>query len=402
MSDVAVAGIRARSIAPIAATGTASRQILAAEVLQGAEAYEALLPEWKRLAELQPGTSLFQTPSLLSTWAQHFACGRAARLTTVVLRHAGQPVLIWPLFIERRALVRIARGAGVPISQYDEILVDPAFDKKAAFAAALDALRDTVRPDLVLLEGVRADSALRAALRDVSPIGCGDAAPNIDLSQGLAVALAMRKPYAAKQQRKRMKRFIKAGKSTVAIANDPAEAEAWLVEALTLKRNWLRSTGRLSRAFVKAETGNCLAGLARALSHPSASPRMVVAKLSLDGRTAAIEVGFVHRGAFQLYLRAFAPEFASLGPGNVLTERMLEWCAENRIEIYDMLAPRSRNKAEWQSGEVGVEDFALPMTWRGRLYAATVPTLLAPTLRDAFYALPERLRSVIAGMALRM
>ena len=90
---------------------------------------------------------------------------------------------------------------------------------------------------------------------------------------------------------------------------------------------------------------------------------MVVAKLTLDGRTAAIEAGFIHRATFHLYLRAFAPEFANLGPGNILTERMLEWCADNAIERYDMLAPRSRNKAEWQSGEVAVADFALPMTW---------------------------------------
>ena len=98
---------------------------------------------------------------------------------------------------------------------------------------------------------------------------------------------------------------------------------------------------------------------------------MVVSRLTLDGRTAAIEMGFRHRDTYHLYLGAFAPEFAQLGPGNVLTERMLGWCAENGIMRYDMLAPRSRNKAEWQSGEVGVVDFALPMTWRGRLYAAS-------------------------------
>ena len=96
------------------------------------------------------------------------------------------------------------------------------------------------------------------------------------------------------------------------------------------------------------------------------------------GSTAAIEAGFAHRDTFHLYLRAFAPEFSNLGPGNVLTEHMIGWCVDNGMKRYDMLAPRSRNKAEWQSGEVGVVDFALPMTWLGRLYAATVPTHIAP------------------------
>jgi CelD/BcsL family acetyltransferase involved in cellulose biosynthesis len=132
------------------------------------------------------------------------------------------------------------------------------------------------------------------------------------------------------------------------------------------------------------------------------SPRMVVSKLTLDGRTAAIEAGFCHHGAYHLYLGAFAPEFAKLGPGNVLTEKVLEWCIANGIKRYDMLAPRSRNKREWQSNEVAIVDFALPATLRGRLYAALVMKRLAPALRDAFYALPPRARSFIASMTLRM
>ncbi len=402
MSEIAVAGISASDFAPVAARDIAPRLRLSAEVLHGAAAYETLLPDWQRLAELQRSTTLFQTTALLSTWARHFASGSACTLETVVVRHGGRPVLIWPLSIERHGFVRVARGAGAPITQYDEILVDPETDTSAALAAALDVLRETVRPDLVYLEQVRADSALRAALREEKPIGGAEAAPYVDLSEGLSAALARRKSCTAKKQRKRVKRFAKEGRQAVALASDAAEAEAWLIEALTLKRDWLRSNGRVSRAFVKAETRTFLTELARVRSGDAASPRMIVAKLSLDGRTAAIEMGFLHRGAFQLYLRAFAPEFSHLGPGNVLTQSMLEWCAENRVERYDMLAPRSRNKTEWQSGEVEIADFALPLNWRGRLYAAVVPARLAPALRDAFYALPERLRVAIAGMTLRM
>ena len=54
-----------------------------------------------------------------------------------------------------------------------------------------------------------------------------------------------------------------------------------------------------------------------------------------------------------------------------------------------MMAPRSRNKREWQSGEVAVLDFALPMTLGGRLYAEIVLKRLAPALRDAFLCAPR-------------
>lgn len=402
MSDVAVAAIcETRSVAPLLATRTVVPRDFAGEVLLGRAAYDALLPEWERLARLQPGALLFQTPTLLQTWARRFARNDAS-LATVVLRREGRPVLIWPLLVERRALVRVVSGAGAPINQYDEILIDPGTDPKVALGFAIDLLTKTLRPDLLLLERVRADSLLRAALHDVEPFCWGEAAPFADLSRGMQAVLASRSSHTAKNQRKRIKRFEKAGRSAFAIAENALESEAWILEALALKRNWLHDTGRLSRAFIRRKTANCLADLARTMSNPDASPRMIVSRLSLDGRTAAIEAGCVHRGTYHLYLGAFAPEFAKFGPGNILAQRMLEWCVRNGIERYDMLAPRSRHKSEWQSGEVGVVDFALPMTLTGRLYASLVLKRLAPMLRRAFYALPVGARSAVVGTTLRI
>lgn len=401
MSDVAVAGVRAQSVAPLSPARSVSRHGLSREVLLGSEAHDALLPDWEHLARLQPGAILFQTPALIQTWARHFASNDAA-LATVVLRDKGRPVLIWPLLVETRAFVRVVSAAGAPISQYDEILLDPNVDAKAVFAAALGVLADALDPDLVLLERVRADSRLRAALSGTAPFCWGEAAPYADLSRGMDAVLSNQRSHTAKNQRKRVKRFQKSGQSAFAVAGDPAEAEAWLLEALALKRNWLHETGRLSRAFVQRKTVSCLTDLARTMSHADAPERLVVSRLSLDGRTAAIEAGFMHRRTYHLYLGAFAPEFAKLGPGNVLTQRVLGWCATNGIERYDMMAPRSRHKSEWQSGEVGVVDFALPMTLSGRLYANLVLKRLAPMLRRAFYALPAGPRSAIAGVTLRI
>jgi CelD/BcsL family acetyltransferase involved in cellulose biosynthesis len=112
-------------------------------------------------------------------------------------------------------------------------------------------------------------------------------------------------------------------------------------------------------------------------------------------------MGFAHRGAYHLYLGAFTPELGKFGPGNILTERVLDWCAANGIARYDMLAPRSRNKSEWQSGEVLVADYAIPMTLTGRAYVSAYLQRLEPALRNGFYALPAPIRSAIAGGTLR-
>ena len=398
MTDMAlsadVSRHRARGVAAIPCK-------LAAEVVAGSESYVALADEWRRLSEMQDRTALFQLPGLLAPWARHFGKGSATPVT-IVVRDESRPVMIWPLAIERRALVKVATGAGGPIGQYDEILIDPDYDVSAAFAVAIEALKARFRPDLLFLERVRADSSLREALRDVAPICWAEGAPYSDLSRGVAGLKKELKSRVVRQQKKRVRRLAEEGEIAFEVAADPSMAQAWLSEAMSMKREWLKSTGRVSRAFMRPATAACLAEMAWTLARPAASPRMVVSRLSVNGRTAAIEMGFRHRESYHLYLGAFAPEYARLGPGNVLTEHVLDWCAKNGLSRYDMLPPRSRNKGEWQSGEVAVLDFAMPLSARGRLYSSVMLKHVAPTFRRIFYALPPSVRSTIAGRTLRI
>ena len=399
MTDIAIAGQLRRRIGPTAVAPALDRAG-AGEVLVGAAPFSELRDDWLSLAELQPGPVLYQLPDLLAAWARHF--GNANRLpATVVVRRSGRPVLIWPLVMERRGPLRVARGAGTPIGQYDDALLEPGTEPHDIAARALDAVTRDIGPDLIVLERVRADSALKAMLGGLPPLALPEGAPYSDTSGGTAALMAGLKPRVVRQQKKRVRRFEEEGRVDFAVARNADEAQSWLAAAMAIKRDWLRSTGRLSRAFVRPETANCLADLAKMLAHAGAEPRMVISKLSLDGRTAAIEMGFVHRGTYHLYLGAFAPELAKFGPGNILTERVLDWCAENGIARYDMMAPRSRNKSEWQSGEVLVADYALPLTLAGRVYASMVLGRIEPALRNAFYALPTPIRSAISGRTLR-
>ena len=401
MGEIAAAGVRPRPMTPLALNeATLSKQASSADVLSGVEAYSTLLPEWQHLLERQRGPIVFQSPEILSVWSRHFAQG-TKRLQTVVVRKGGRAILIWPLLLEWKGLVKIARGAGAPIGQYDEVLIDPDADPAQTLSTALTALVRATRPDLIFLEWARADGALRAALSEAVPLGCGDEAPFADLSRGSAHLMASLKSRVARQQRKRMRKFEQYGRSGFEVASEPEVAERWMSEALALKKEWLRNTGRVSRAFARHETTDCLMELARTRARPECSPRVLVSRLTLDERTAALEMGFCHRGVYHFYLGAFAPEFAKLGPGNVLTEKLIAWCAANGIERYDMMAPTSRNKSEWQSGAVGVLDFAIPTSPFGTVYVELVLRRLLPALRKAFYALPDSFRSQLAGRMLR-
>ncbi len=232
-------------------------------------------------------------------------------------------------------------------------------------------------------------------------------APYAELGDGGADAyMTSLKGRVRRQQSKRKRQLAEIGACEYAQAASPEEAAAWMHEALALKREWLRQSGRLSQAFMDDKTADLLVAAARQGAGGPIAPvepghsRVVMSRLTVGGKTAAFEVGFLCGGAYHFYLGTFVPEFAQYGAGNVLTESVIRACAEGGMRRYDMLAPDSRNKREWATGSVTVKDMVLPLSTAGRLYAFLVHRTLRPAMRRAFYALPENLRTRIAGRLL--
>ena len=403
MTDLALAGrASAASSRPVTAAERNAPPAYVAEIRSGAAAYVALGAEWRALAARQETVAPFQTPDFLAIWARHFGTEEDS-LRTVLVRQAGRIVLIWPLQLSRRGPLRLVGGAGGPIAQYDEVLVDPDCDAPAVLRAAIEAARAKLRPDVLMFDHVRRDGWLIEALGPVAvQLGAAEAAPFADITGGVDGLKASLKTRVIQQQRKRIRKMESAGSIGFDLARDPEQTQEWLSELLAVKRRWLVATGRLSRAFVDSRTAACLSDLVQSLTEPAACPRLAFFKLSLDGEMAAMEFGFVHNRCYHLYLGAFSEELARFGPGNVLTEKVMEWCVGQGIQRYDMMAPRSRNKGEWQSGEVEVSDWLVPLTARGRVYARAVPGGVAPAVRAAFYALPDPLRSALADRALKL
>src|SRR5688572_15466953 len=140
MTDIAISGPIRRTAGRAAASGSVAERSLHAEVLSGTHVYRELREHWMRLSELQPGAILFQTPDLLAAWSHHFVGGAGNFAATVIASRSGRPVLIWPLFVEQRPFIRIARGAGAPIGQYDDALLEPGCDAREGMAVATEAL----------------------------------------------------------------------------------------------------------------------------------------------------------------------------------------------------------------------------------------------------------------------
>ncbi len=356
---------------------------------------------WLRLASVTRGSAVFQTENFISAWSPVFSRGRN-QLRIVLVQRGEAVVGLLPVWIERGRLVTTARIAGAPVGQYDNVLIDPTADVGRVVDAACEALRAECGVDLLLLARVREDSALRATSRRPVRLGT-ETAPYAALDGGGADAfMATLKSRVRRQQAKRKRQLAEIGTCEFAQASDPDEAAEWMTQAIRLKRGWLCQTGRLSQAFVDPRTVELLIAAARegaGQTDEATSPghsRVVVSRLTVDGRTAAIEVGFVCRDTYYFYLGTFAPEFAKFGPGNVLTEAIIRTCVETGIRRYDMLAPDSRSKREWANGSVEVADLALPLSAIGRLHALIVHQVWRPAARWMFYMLPNAVRSRIA------
>lgn len=378
---------------------------LSAEVHHGREPYRALRPEWLALLGRMDRPAIFQTPDFLDIWADSFAEDAAAqRLRTIVIRRADAPVLIWPLVVGRRGPVRLAWGAGAPVGQYDDVALDPRCDGEAALRAAYEALLASGNIDLLRLDRVRSDSPLQPFLASRGAcIGETDVAPYADLpAAGFDAFMESVKPRVQRHQRRRARQLAEIGECRFVVADESQTMTDWLDETIALKRRWLVDTGRLSGAFMSGRTTACLMALARGLSGPDDPARMLVARFEVGGQLAAISAGFIAGSTYHLYIGAFHPDFARFGAGNILTERTIAWCCDNGIRRYDMLAPQARSKSDWQTGEVPVYDFVVPVTANGRRYGEVVERRLRPAVRAAFYALPQAVRSAVAARVLKL
>ena len=102
---------------------------------------------------------------------------------------------------------------------------------------------------------------------------------------------------------------------------------------------------------------------------------MVVHGLTVDQAPVAVEIGFNDGQTYHSFLGAFHADFASEGPGVALMLAVVQWCVEQGLSTYDLLAPDTDFKRTWSDHQRVVYSATVPTGIRGRL--------AAPLLRDA-------------------
>jgi CelD/BcsL family acetyltransferase involved in cellulose biosynthesis len=311
---------------------------LVVEIAASAQAVAALSEEWSALEAATPEATGFQSPVWCHAWAlAAVQSGSAGRTRVVQVRRQGRLLMLWPLQIDARLGARVLRWLGEPMTQYGDALALPGPERaiwRAVAEAEIASWRDV---DVVALTRLREDGVLAGCGLARTPYGEALEAPFADLRAGSS---AKPRSRSAKRRGRKLAAF---GEMRLERASGAEESLARLHAALELKRDWLKAKGFFSAGLSHPVTTGFLASMAQ-------GEFLQVHSLHSGERIAAIDIGFVHGGAYRSLLGCFNPHFAEGAPGRALTERLIEYYAGEGLHTFDFLAPADAYKLEFASG----------------------------------------------------
>lgn len=357
--------------------------------------WQALTPEIA-LERLRAGEAVaarspdgFSRPGCLA--AAMAAARRQGNAVLFAACGAGKTQWILPLRIERGFGIRQALPLVSPLGQYAP---EPPYEIPADTLRQLtDWLRTEHGCDLVVLRRVRQTNPLAALLEEAGAV-------KSQPGEALFVDLAAFGDFETYQQsfsskkranwRRDLRRLEDEGKVAFEVVEGGNAAEL-LRTAIGWKRGWLDDLGVTSPVIHNE-------GWCDALLECAAAGHGHVSVLTVDGRSVAVELGFVEDGGYIAYLGAFEPAFGKLSVGQEQMRRTLEWCFERGLGRYDLLPPADDYKRYWCRDSTGitVADYALSLSVAGSA-ASFAHGRLRPLARSLVLSAPAGMRKFLTG-----
>ena len=384
------------AVIPAAATPRIDRAEIVFDIVRTRAGFDGLEAEWTALFERAGrGEQMFQQFNWLWHWANHYTDAKAEFAIVTGRRH-GRLVLVWPLVVERPARLRMLAWMGDPVSQYGDVIIEAMDDAEAVLAQSWQYLLKHARADLARLTKVRADAAAASTLtRAGFKIVATEEAPYAALSKCASYEAfdARFSPKLRKNRRRQLRRLEERGPMEIKVLMDsPAASEATRL-AMTLKRGWLNSKGLVSRAFVDTR-------IDRFFSDVTSGERPAgvgVSLLTSAGEGADTNISITCKGRRAIHILAYALKFEKVGVGNHHLEVNLQRAFDDGVEVYDFLAPRHEYKMEWADDAIAVNDMAVALTRRGRLYADVYIAVVREAVKASIKKLPRSLTRFVAG-----
>ena len=362
------------------------------EIATSRDAFDALADDWKELfARCGRGSQAFQGFDWNRHWCNHYLRPRGTRgrrLAILTGRRAGRLVMVWPLVTSRVAGLLQLSWMGDPVSQYGDILAEKSADALELQRAAWAHLLAAVNPDLVWLPRVREDATIAPLIAELGGLA----------TQRRAAPYARRedaeKTPSRNRRRNAAKTLAKLGTVTFAQQAGNAAASDTGLTAIGWKRGQLLERGTVSPAVADPRFA---AFFADVLADPQMVSACRTVALECDGTPAAASILVTCKDYIAGHVASFNPAFEKASVGMLLLEGIRARAFSDGFAVFDLLAPADTYKSRLARNEIGVIDWAVPVSRAGGVYARLYLAHLRGALKAALAALPVPVGRFIAA-----
>jgi CelD/BcsL family acetyltransferase involved in cellulose biosynthesis len=363
---------------------------------------EAIAEGWRALEVRCPTPlSYFQTYDWCRAWAEKFTgAGGSAQVFVQTAWRNGELAAVWPLMLSPGPGLMRAGTLGEPFAQYSNLIHDPDLISPADLKAFVGEVLQPGRFDVAVFDAVPQSSPLAALVgsRSTSVEGRDNESLMLDLSGWKSAAdytAQLSQAQTRRRERKRRHLARRGALSFEVIWPDNPEFAPLVRQAVAMKRTWLKETGRLSVGLHDSRSDDFFASLSGSAATLTGA---CISVLRVADRCVAMEIGFLWDRHYYAYLGAFDWQLAEYSPGKMQMEMTVGWLIDRGVNTYDLLANTADYKLSWSNRAEALESYAVPFSWKGRIYAAAWLTTLKPAIKRAYYAVPSGLRRLVTGM----
>ena len=311
------------------------------EEITAAEELALLVPEWRRLWQLAPDATPFQTPAWLIPWWRHFGQGE---LVVLAARESGRLVALLPLYVYDEPPLRKLLPVGIGNSDWLDALCLPGRERELAGALLAAIAARAGRFDVCDLLPLPPGSPLLEAAVD----GLADERLALEPCPVLRLAAAGDELEAClPTPRRRELRYYRRRAEAAGRLRFETATPATLRELL--EAFCALHAARWSRRGLPG----VLADEAVRAFHDEAAPALMAEgllrlhALCLDERIVAVLYGLLAKGRFLFYLSGFDPDLAGLGLGSLVIGHAIEQAAREEAREFDFLRGREAYKYRW-------------------------------------------------------
>jgi CelD/BcsL family acetyltransferase involved in cellulose biosynthesis len=359
------------------------------EIVSSREAFDALADDWNELfARAGRGEQVFQAFDWNRHWCNHYLRPRERqrrRLAILTGRRQGRLVMVWPLVTARVAGLLQLSWMGDPVSQYGDILAEESPDALALQRAAWAHLLAAIKPDLVWLARVREDATIAPLIAELDAL----------VTQRRAARYARREDAEnTAPSRNRRRNAAKLGDVRFVEETGNAAASTTGAMAIGWKRGQLLERGILAPAVADPRFA---AFFADVLADPKMASACRTVAFECNGTPAAASILVTYKDYIAGHVAAFDPAFEKASVGMLMLEGVRARAFAEGFAVFDLLAPADPYKARLARNEIGVIDWAVPVTGAGGIYARLYLARLRGALKTVFAALPAPVGRFIAA-----